>query len=155
AWPLSMGLDHFDSFTRPDDTALGGPWARVAGSYTHQGNQIKGLDALNLAIIDGISQADVDVRSSVNITGMNQQAGLVARLQNGPNFYLAQLTRTATGLSAQLIKFVAGVPTPLKTVAIPTSSGKAQLRFTAVGDNLKVFVNSAKVIDVQDTQFAA
>jgi hypothetical protein len=155
AWPISIGLDHFNPFTLPDDTALGAPWARIAGTYTVQGNQIQGLDALNLSIIDGATQADVDVRAAVSITGLNHQAGLVARLQNSSNYYLAKLTRTATGLTAQLLKNVAGVLTPLATVAIPAATGKATLRFVATGANLKVYVNSALVIDMLDSSFAS
>jgi hypothetical protein len=154
AWPLSIGLDHFNPFTLPDDTALGAPWARIAGTYTVQGNQIQGLDTLNLAIIDGATQADVDVRASLSITGLNHQAGLVARFQNSTNYYFARLTRTATGLSAQLLTNVAGVLTPLATVAIPATTGKATLRFVVTGTNLKVYVDSAKVIDLFDATFA-
>ena len=154
AWPLSIGLDHFDAFTRPDDSALGGPWARIAGTYTVQGNEIQGLDATNLAIIDGATRADVDVRASINITGLNHQAGLVARFKDASNYYLARLTRTATGLSAVLLKNVAGVSTTLMTVAIPTSSGKATLRFVATGTTLRVFVNSRLWIDMQDITFS-
>jgi hypothetical protein len=152
AFPVSTGVDNFDYFTHPNYTTLSDPWTQPEGFYRTFGNQIQGGQALNLAIINAAQSADVDVRASVSITGLNHTAGLLARyLGHGDtNYYLASLSRTSTGFVVNVRKNVGGIVTPLATTNIVSTTGKANLRFLVTGIDLRVFVNNIPVVNVLD-----
>lgn len=168
AWPVSTGVDNIDLFTRPDYTRLSDPWINTVGYFSTFGNKIQGDQALNIAVLKAVTLPDVDVQASVSITGLDHTAGLLARYQGSGNrnYYLAQLKRTSTGFSAQVVrnldvlklvngkKRLVNVNTVLATVPIASTTGKANLRLLVTGTNLRFYVNSVPVANVFDTALA-
>ena len=101
AWPITTGVDNFDSFKQADNVTLGDPWVQNQGFYRTVGNRIQGGQALNLATINAGLQADVDVRVAVSITGIGHHASLLARYRSVTDSgYQATLIRTASGFTA-------------------------------------------------------
>src|SRR5205814_1286020 len=123
------------------------PWTNMVGNFSTLGNQVQGGQGLNLAVLNGVNQPDVDVQASVSLTGINHTAGLLARYQgNGDaNYYRANLTRTNTGFTASVVENIAGVLTPLATTDILSATDQANLRFLITGSNLRFFVNNTPV----------
>lgn len=152
AWPVTTGADNFDPFTHPDYTTLSDPWTQAAGFYRTLGNKIQGGQALNLAVLNAVTQPDVDVQASVSITGLDHKAGLIARYQSAnDSHYEALVIRSSTGFVAQTYKKLYGSYTLLSTASIASITGQVNLRFLVTGINLKFFVNNIPVADLLDT----
>jgi hypothetical protein len=150
--PATTGVDQLDTFKQSDDTTLGGHWAQPVGSFRVNVNIARGETATNLAVLNGVRSADIDVHGDFAIVGRNRSAGLIARYQGAGdrNYYLGKLTRTDTGFIAQVVKNMAGINTVLSSRTIDTPTGNAVLRFLVTGSNLRRFINGTLVADVLD-----
>ena len=154
AWPVSTGAAIFDAFTAQQ--VLAEPWTNASGFFRVVNSKVQGTQALNLAVVNGASEPNVELRAVVNAPGINNSAGLVARYQGAgdKNYYLGRITRTSIGFVAQVLKNVNGVVTVLATKTVLSSTGKASLRFVVTGSNLRLFVNNVPVADVLDNSLA-
>lgn len=152
--PVSNSLPVVATFEMPDFSPLASGWQTAFGNYLTQFNMADGQDSINIALLTAVQEANVDLSAYVEVQSTaGQFAGLVARYAgNGnKNFYLGQLTQTTKGTFAQIIKNVNGKATTLKSV--PVASGTATLRFTVVGQQLRLDVDGVEVASAIDATF--
>src|SRR5207253_5871245 len=76
------GLPFSDDFSASVNQQLTTNWLERAGNFTVQGGTATGNAALNVATVNGVSQANEFAQADVTLAA-NQYAGLVARY-NGP-----------------------------------------------------------------------
>jgi hypothetical protein len=152
-----------DSFARPDGTPLLTPWRFATGTAAiASGRLAQSTTAESVAVVDGLSTADVRVQATVNVATATQ-VGLVARVGGGtatsPSLYLAYLVKTATGANAEIWRrLTSGTGTTTwkqfgTTVAAPATTGT--LKFHVVGTTLSLSFNDVPLIVAQDTQVGA
>jgi hypothetical protein len=152
----TQALPFADSFNRADGVFLGVGWDEDAGAFAVKANQGAAVaPAAAVATVDGVFAADVAPQADVALAA-GQSVGLVARYA-GPgdrNWYAGQLVRTATGVSAQVIRNVNGVRTTLASRPVP-GTGTGTLRFEAAGPSLKLFLNNTLVAFADDATLTA
>lgn len=154
AWPVSTGVDRFDPFTLPDNNLLSDPWVQGEGFFRTFNNRIQGGAAINRAVLQGAAQADVDLRTHVNITGTGHFASLLARYNGAADsWYQGTLIRdTNATVQAFLFRRSGGGFTQLGAMAtIPAVSGSVNARLVVVGSSLKFYVNDQLVVQATDT----
>ena len=157
AYPALTGVDHLDLFTQFEGTTLSPHWTQPVGSYRASANTIRGEKTINIAVLNGVQSADVDVQARFTIPGKNHFAGLIARYQGkgDKSYYFGKLTRTDTGFVARIVKNIGGVNAAIASRTIVTPNAEASLRFLVTGSNLRLFVNGMLVGDVLNHSLTA
>ncbi|MFO0965426.1 MAG: S8 family serine peptidase [Gemmataceae bacterium] len=143
-------LPFWDTFTRADGTIIGSGWNELAGDLAIRSNALIGSGGMNLATLQGVSQADVSAQVDATLTASGQWAGLVARY-SGPgesNLYFANWFNYAGHYYVSILRCANGVWTQLGQVE--TGIGAGRLRFDAVGTSLRVFINNSIVLSRTD-----
>lgn len=136
-----------DEFNRPSVTTLPAPWRTVSGNFSVTGNQIVSrATGTSLAVVNGVSAADVVVRSTVTL-GTRGTVGLVLR-QTTSGMYYATLSRTAAGVVAQIWRQQGSVTALLGTKVAGASSGV--LEFAATGTRLTLSLGGRSLLAVTD-----
>jgi hypothetical protein len=152
----NASLPFTDSFAQTGDLQLSNKWLDRVGNFSTLGDQATGKAALNVATVNGVSQADVFAQADISIA-VNQYAGLVTRY-GGPgdnNMYFAALVRTGASTGQAVIwRNVGGAWTQLAGANISTT-GTGTLRFESVGPTLKLFLDSTLVASVSDFSISA
>jgi N-acetylneuraminic acid mutarotase len=146
-----LGLPFYDNFNRPDSGNLGVNWVTPVGTDVIQGNLAKGRGSLNLSAVKGLSVSDVLVQATVTLP-VNSQVGLIARY-SGPgdtNMYWGMLFNTGGTTYAMIWRNSGGTWTFLDSEAIPGNPMGGLLRFTVIGNSLKLFLNGALVASAVD-----
>ena len=148
--PVVSTLLASDTFNRANATTLAAPWQTLSGRFAIDASHIVAKSTgASLAIVTGVSAADVTVSSTVSLRTSNS-AGLVVRATGDASgsMYWGTLTRTSTGVYARIWKIQGGVATRLASVKAPSSSG--QLEFSAVGTRLTLALNGRTLAAVSD-----
>src|SRR5262249_21350053 len=98
------GLPFSDPFNATPNLQLSTNWVDRAGNFSTQGDKATGTAALNVATVNGVSQADVFVQGDVTLAP-NQFAGLVGRYLGGGdnNMYFAALVQTTPTIGQAVI----------------------------------------------------
>lgn len=134
----------------------GNGWSTIGGNWT-----IASESSLRQASPSGISfalrqsqlQANFMVEAQItpNDFASGGNVAVYARFQNADNYY--RLHVAAGGSNNILLrKRSGGVNTTLKLASLPVSEGETyQVRFEALGPNLRAYVNGELVADVVDT----
>jgi hypothetical protein len=130
---------------------LSSSWANESGSYAIVNNQAFALDlnTPNLAVLQGVSAANVT--ESAGVTGLlwGETAALVARYQGSgseASFYYGGITGTgADTYSAVIYKDIGGVSTVLASTPLAPSlfGGTGTFQFEAEGSSLRLIVDNA------------
>src|SRR5262249_42072724 len=117
------GLPFTDPFDATANLQLSNNWLDRVGNFSTQGDQATGKAALNVAAVNGISQADVFAQADFTVA-VNQYAGLVTRYA-GPgdsNMYFGALVRTGASTGQAVIwRNVGGVWTQLAGQNVSTT----------------------------------
>lgn len=148
--PVVSTLLASDTFDRANTTTLVSPWQTLAGRFAiDAGHIVAKSTGTSLAVVAGVSAADVTVKSTVSLR-TSSSAGLVVRASGGAsgNMYWGTLTRASTGVYACIWKIQGGVATRLASVKAPSSSGL--MEFSAVGTRLTLALNGRTLTAVND-----
>ncbi len=151
-----------DEFNVGNSSFLGVGWIENAGDFDAAND--KGVavgSGVNLATLNGLIAADVQVNTQFTISAAGQNVGLVARYNGAgdQNMYLGNLHFTGSGYQASIWRNFGGAWTQLYAANVPTSilsgAGTATLIFQVVGPSLKLFVNSTVVAFAGDSALSA
>lgn len=153
--PVIPTLLASDTFNRANATTLTAPWQTLSGRFAIDAGRIVARSTgTSLAVVAGVSAADVSVSSTVTL-GIGNVAGLVVRATGGAggSMYWGALTRTSTGVYASIWRIQGGVSTRLAAVKAPSSSGV--LEFSAVGTRLTLALNGRTLTAINDGSIGA
>ena len=144
--PTSQAPGFNDDFAvNPPTEQLSINWLERAGNFNVATDAAVGQAALNLATVNGINAANVDLHAAITISQANQTAGLVARFSGTPgleNYYAAQVTFVGpNNYKIEVIKVVNGIKTVLGSTSVPAFT--ANLHFLVSGNNLNVYIDGA------------
>ena len=148
--PVVSTLLASDTFNRANATTLVSPWQTFSGRFAIDASHIVAKSTgTSLAVVAGVSAADVAVSSTVSLR-TSSSAGLVVRATGGASgsMYWGTLTRTSTGVYARIWKIQGGVATRLASVKAPSSSGV--MEFSAIGTRLTLALNGSPVAAASD-----
>ncbi len=135
---------------------LGLAWKENLGAFTISGGNLTSVNALNIATLNGVSEANAVVSDTVTLAS-GQFGGLVARygLTGGDtNMYWAALGNSAGSYTAYIFRNVGGTWTLLTSKSLSTLSGPQALRFEVINDSLKFFVNGTLALATNDAALA-
>jgi stage V sporulation protein SpoVS len=124
------------------DAQLDSAWVSQAGNFTTGTNQaVASSAAENLATVNGISAADVDLTAVVAVTGNGQSAGLVARYSGFASnaYYYGAIEDVGGNLYARIYVNSGGTTTKLAEALISNGSGALHVRVK--GNLLELFMN--------------
>lgn len=105
----------------------------------------------NLALIEGTSFGDVDVRVQVrgNTGTEDQGGGLIWRARDENNYYVCRINPLEPNF--RVYKVIDGKRKQLQTVEVATETGKwYSVRAVMRGDHIECYVDGRKLLDVQD-----
>jgi hypothetical protein len=111
---------------------------------------------LAVAALDGLSEADVTLRTDIDVPASGvRSAGLDARYggTGDENYYGGAVVGVKGSFTAQIWRNVEGKQRLLSRQAIP--DGSATLRFEAIGDSLKLFLDDRVVGNAFDSALPA
>jgi hypothetical protein len=127
-------------------------WSIQSGDYVDNAGTLIGQSSgLNLATVNGVSQATEDVSATITLTN-GQSAGLVARYAGPGNMYFAEIVAGAGNYRAYIYRIVNGVQKQL--VASQTYSGSVTggvLDFAVSGTLLTLKLNGTTVATATDS----
>jgi len=151
----NAALPFVASFAPSATSQLNSDWIEQVGNYRTQlvAPAAVGQTGLNLAVVNGVSAANVTVEANVTLTA-NSYFGLLARY-TGPgdtNGYLANVSRLADGTyQANLYKSVGGgAYTVIGTTAFRTTFA-GNIRFVMNGSTLTLLMDNTLAVTVTDT----
>jgi hypothetical protein len=137
-----------DEFNRLNVPSLPAPWQTLSGAFSVTANQVVSRSAgTSLAVVGGVSAADVVVRSTVTL-GTASSVGLVVR-QTTSGMYYATLSRTAAGVVARIWLQQGNVTALLCTTSAAAAAGV--LEFSAIGTRLTLSLGGKSLLAVTDT----
>ena len=137
-----------DEFNRPNASTLSAPWRTLSGVLSVASSRIVSRSTgTSLAVVGGMSAADVVVRSTVSL-GSGGSVGLVLRHTTSGR-YFATLSRTAAGVVARIWLQQGSGAKLLGWAAAGASSGV--LEFSALGSRLSVSLGGRKLLALDDT----
>jgi len=145
---------YFDNFNRPDSNSLGGPWIEQEGDLRIVDQKVQlGVNSESIATLNGLSESDVSVRLDYDLSAgvFGQSVGVLARYTGlgDQNTYMARVIRQQNDtFTADVWVNLAGVYTPLASVAIGAAAGRLQL--DVVGNRLTLSINGAQLVSVTD-----
>jgi hypothetical protein len=150
-----LAADDFEDGNAEGWTTSAGVWSVASGGPSQVYRQTDASGAA-LALIGGSNWSrqiiEVDAKP-LSFAGADAWIGCVARYVDAANHY-AVVVRN--GGSIELRKTVDGVTTTLASQVVPVAVGTTQaLRFTAVGESLKVYVNGRLILQAVDATFPA
>jgi subtilase family serine protease len=148
-------LPFSDNFAATSDGQLSTNWLDQVGDYTvNNSNQAVANASLNLAVLYGVSQANVKVSATVSNMASGAGADLVARYsgQGDNNYYIGYVLNTGSGYSAGIYKNVNGAFTQLASQSLTSAqfNGSGTLEFEAYGTQLQLLVNGSLVASATD-----
>ena len=147
AVPIVFSRLHVDEFNRPTLRTLPAPWKTLSGWFSVTNNRVLARSTgTSLAIVGGVSAADVVVRSAVSL-GSSSSVGLVLRHTTGGR-YVATLSRTAAGVVVQIWRQQGTKTTILGTQLAGGSSG--MLEFSAAGSRLTLSLGGRQLLALDD-----
>jgi len=115
-------------------------WTNQTGNLSIVNGNAAGQTALNLATLNGITQANTSAQAVVSIpTG--QYAGLVSRVQGSglQNLYFAAIVSSGTGYVAAIWVCQGGVFTLLSIVNPVVGNGQGTMLLKTVGTSIQLF----------------
>jgi hypothetical protein len=153
--PIAPTLPYSDSFTLADGATLSNDWYVRAGNFTAQGGKVAGDAAINIAVLNGVSLANVTLRVDFDLatTGV-QYGGLMARY-GGPgdqNMYWGAVVGVNGTYTAEIWRNLNGSLTKLATANL--NSGTGTLEFKAIGSDLTLSWNGTQVATASDVTIA-
>ena len=156
--------DFLGASSQTADNQLGTNWLDETGDFAVRSGLAVGGAATSLAVLNGVSQANVSESVSLENLGVGQTAQLVARFQGttAPSLYLAGIARSATGYTFSILKIVNGIQTTLATETLKYAQFNADgfaatstIRFDVIGSSLRLYVvtgsGSRLVVAAADT----
>ncbi len=152
-----------DLFAATPDGQLNTNWLNQAGDFAlNTAGNMAGVSTTspNLAVLNGVTVANVS--ESVGVVNLlaGQTAALIARYQGlgNKNLYYGGITRTGNVFYAQIYKNINGVATALANVAISATvfNGTGTIQFEVEGSSLRLFVvkNGTATLIAQATDTA-
>ena len=160
AAPLSLTnptLPFSDNFNSPGANAqLNGAWLNRVGNVSVAGGAATGVADVNLALVNGITAANVTVQADINVSAVGQAAGIVARYAGSgdQNMYWARVAMTAANTyQAALYVNVGGAWKLLKSKTV--SAGSGTLRLAISGNSMTVSFAGASLFTVTDSSISA
>lgn len=112
--------------------------------------------AFNLALAEGTSYGDVDVRTRLRPdTGrIDQGGGVVWRAKDGDNYYVCRFNPLERNF--RVYKIIDGKRHELQSAGIATKPGTwYAVRAKMIGDHIMCFLNGQKLLDVHDNALRA
>ena len=110
----------------------------------------------NLAIVEGLEQADVDLSVMVRATGgvLNQGGGPIWRVADASNYYIARWDPVED--NAYLYIMQGGVRTALAKVELElTKDAWHTLRVVMEGSHMELFIDDEPVLEADDASLPA
>lgn len=145
--PVVFSRLHADEFNRPTLATLPAPWKTLSGRFSVASNRVLArATGMSLAIVGGVSAADVVVRSTVSL-GSSTSVGLVLRHTTSGR-YVATLSRTAAGVVAEIWRQQGTKTTVLASRLAGGSSGI--LEFSATGTRLTLSFGGRELLSRDD-----
>jgi hypothetical protein len=137
----------------------GGDWKIVADKDAPGGLALAQLKAdksatFNLCVLDGPSHKDIDMQVSLKaIAGeVDQGGGLVWRLVDGDNYYIARINPLENNF--RVYKVEKGKRTQLASAEINLSTGKwYALRIVHEGKHIECYCDGKKYLTAEDATF--
>ncbi len=141
--------DFTGSSSATPDGQLSLNWIDESGDFTVKSGAAVGGTATSLAVLSGISQANVSESIALGSLAVGQTAQLVARYQ-GPstrNMYFAGIARTAAGYTLSILKNFNGIQSVLASKVFTNTqfiaagfSATSTVRFDVIGPSLRLFL---------------
>jgi len=140
-----------DDFNRANSANLGPNWTTTVGSVGVTNNASVSTGATNIAVVNGVSTANVALQADVQVPINGQSDGLVARYggTGDVNYYRADLFNFNGTAYARIYSNVNGTITFLSQS--PVSSNTGTLRFEVSGSSQRLFFNNTLVASANDT----
>src|SRR5262249_38968349 len=137
----------------------GGDWTIVADKDAPGGMALAQTKAdktatFNLCVATGTKHKDVDLTVSFKAMAgeADQGGGLVWRLKDGDNYYIARMNPLEDNF--RLYKVVDGQRKQLATVDIALSAGKWHtMRVVHKGNKIECYLNGKKLLEATDSEF--
>lgn len=145
---------YFDNFNRPNSNTLGGPWISQEGRLRIVSQSVQiGENTTSISTLNGLSESDVSVSIDYNLSFgvFGQSVGVLARYTGlgDQNTYMARVIRQQNNTyTADIWLNLAGVYTPLASLATTASSGRLQL--DVVGNRLTLYINGVQIVALTD-----
>jgi RHS repeat-associated protein len=161
--PQNASLPFSDNFNRADNSVVSANWTTQEGSMAVGQDQLMTLDsAETLAVLNGISSANVSIVADMNMTLGGNTVGLDARV-SGNSRYRGQITDDDGTYLAQILSEVNGSWTTLDSRAVtwplvngrPSGVGLGTIRFDLDGAQLGLYLNNELVAAAGDTSITA
>jgi hypothetical protein len=133
----------------------GGNWSYTQNMvWTTQQNSVSGTALAHLGVArldDQVIEAGVRIRRLG--TGVDHWAGLLARYVDANNYYYLSLR---SGNRLQIRKVVNGVSTAIRNVPFTVTLNRVyKLRFEAIGNKLRAYVDGTLLTEYADSTFPA
>lgn len=145
-----------DDFNRGNFPSLGPEWIVRSGEFEVRSNVAVIESSKALAQLAGVSLADVAVQGRITLGGGTKTTGgLIVRSNTAkkPSFYWGGIRQQGDGFLAEIGRRVNGSWRSLATAVLP--AGQGLVRFEALGDSLKLFVNDGLVLTTNDRRITA
>ena len=154
AQSATLFSDTFEDGVADGWTTSGGSWSVVSDGSQAYRQSSTSSNARALAGSTGWTDQSVQARvKPIAFAGGSEFVAVLARVQNGSNYYYATL-RNANKI--EIKKTVAGSAKLLATADFTVNTGTwYTLRLEAQGTTLRAFVNGTQYLSVSDSQFAA
>ncbi|MGL4552109.1 MAG: hypothetical protein ACRC33_13090, partial [Gemmataceae bacterium] len=154
----ALTLPFTDGFNGGDNSFLGSVWNdRVVGNFDILSGAAQSTAAVSVATLRGVTEVDVSVAADIALRPRSGQlATLIARYQPAgvQTMYHGGVYAAPNGTyTANIYRSVNGVNTLL--VSRPVATGTGALRFEAVGNSLKLFLNGTLLAFAYDGTIAA
>ena len=154
--PVTATLPFDDDFNLTAGSPLQAAWSAAAGTYSVQSSQAEARESgLNIAVLNGVVEADVVVQAQVSVAEGPAHAGLIARY-SGPgdnNMYLGALVNDGVNTTAQIWRNVGGVWTQIASG--PVDSPIGILRFEVYGSSLRLSFGGELAAMVSDSAISS
>jgi hypothetical protein len=153
-----------DQFNQSDGTDLSAGWVKASGELAISGNAlVSGFGGDSIAVLNGISNANTDVRADISLANAttDASAGLLLRTAGPPGIcdtgcptsYVGRIRKTGSTYRAEIVKSMDCASSTLASEVVASSSGS--LRFTSFGSSLTLSLDSMEVATASDTSIGA
>ncbi len=148
-----------DNFTTANNGQLDDYWVNQHGAFTTSGTgTATAVSSVNLATVNGITNADEAVSLTINTLPTGAQVGLVARYDGSglANMYYGSIVAASSNAySAYIYRNVNGALTPLFSQNYNGTATGQTLELDVVGSSLQLFLNGSLVAYANDSTFTA
>lgn len=135
--------------------ALSSNWFNQLGGFSVSNNLATAIGPLDIATLNGVTQANVDLKATANVPAAGEGAGLVARYSGSGdmNMYFGGLFNTGSGIQAQIWVNINGNWRLLNSANVSVG-GNVPIEFIVNGSSLQLLVNGSVAVSTTDSELS-